>query len=135
MGEMRQKVIADGVRPVPSAVSRALLGYFPEGLIRKCRYALGDTGPLKLPSFRVAYGGGGSLTLIDTVVFRSDRAAQGDLKEWARMLTHVMQFQRWGVEDFARRWIDDRAAVEQEASANAARFMAWSRDKEIMARV
>ena len=134
IGDVRQQAIAGGVRPVPSVVSRALLGYFPEGLIRKCRYISGDVGPLKLPSFRVSYGTGGGLTLIDTVIFRSDRAAQGDLKEWALVLTHVMQFQRWGVEEFARRWIDNRAAVEQEASVNAARFIAWSHDKEVMAR-
>jgi hypothetical protein len=134
INEARLKAIAGGVRPIPSLISRSLLGYFPEALIRRCRCAVGDAAPLKLPSFRVSYGSGAALTLIDVVLFRSDRAAQSDLKEWARMLTQVMQFQRWGVEDFARRWINDRTGVEQEAAANAARFMAWSREKDVMSR-
>lgn len=135
INEARLKAIAGGVRPIPSLISRSLLGYFPEALIRRCRCAVGDAAPLKLPSFRVAYGSGASLALVETIIFRAERTAQSDLKEWARLLTHVMQFQRWGVEDFARRWIDDRAAVEQEAATNAARFTTWLHEKESLARV
>lgn len=134
IAEARQTAIAGGVRPIPSMISRSLLGYFPETLIRRCRHTVADAAPLRLPPFRLAYGNGASLTLSDVVIFRADRAAQSDLREWARALTHVMQFQRWGVADFARRWIDDRAAIEQEATANAARFLAWSREKAATAR-
>jgi hypothetical protein len=134
IGEARQKAIAGGVRPIPSMISRSLLGYFPEALIRRCRHSVADAAPLRLPSFRLIYGSGASLTLADVVIFRTDRAAQSDLKEWARALTHVMQFQRWGMADFARRWVEDRAAVEHEATANAARFMAWFQEKNSISR-
>jgi hypothetical protein len=42
-------------------------------------------------------------------------------------MTHVMQYQRWGIEGFASRYVRDREAVEQEAVANANRFVAWQR--------
>ena len=48
-----------------------------------------------------------------------------DLKTWAHELTHVMQYQRWGVEGFAERYVRDSAEVEQEAIDNANRFAAW----------
>ena len=133
IAEARQQAIADGVRPIPGTASRALLGYFPEALLRKCRFAVGEAQPLKLSSVRLSYGDPSAITLGDVVVFRSDRAAQTDLQAWAHALTHVMQYQRWGLEDFAQRYVRDSAALEQEAAGNAARFMAWSRDKDAMA--
>jgi hypothetical protein len=36
-----------------------------------------------------------------------------------------MQYQRWGVEGFAERYVRDSAAVEQEAIDNANRFASW----------
>jgi hypothetical protein len=36
-----------------------------------------------------------------------------------------MQYQRWGVEGFAERYVRDSAEIEQEAVDNANRFAAW----------
>ena len=61
----------------------------------------------------------------DVILFKSDQVAETDLKIWAHELTHVMQYQRWGVDGFAERYVRDSAAVEQEAIDNANRFAAW----------
>jgi hypothetical protein len=47
------------------------------------------------------------------------------VKVWAHELTHVMQFERWGVDGFADQYVRDSATVEQEAIDNANRFVAW----------
>jgi Domain of unknown function (DUF4157) len=123
--EARQQAIADGVRPVPPGVYRSLLGYFPAALLQKCRYAVGNSRALTLPALAFAYGDATAITLGDVVLFKNERIAEGDLKTWAHELTHVMQYQRWGIEGFAERYVRDSAAVEREAIDNANRFLAW----------
>ncbi len=121
----RQQAIADGVWPVPPAVYRALLGYFPAALLRKCRFATNRARALTLPALAFAYGDATAITLGEVVLFKNERVAETDLKGWAHELTHVMQYQRWGIEGFAERYVRDSAAVEREAIDNANRFTAW----------
>lgn len=121
----RQQAIADGVRPIPSPVYRALLGYFPSTLLQRCRFASGSSRPLTLPALTFSYGDATAVTLGDVILFKSERLADTDLKVWAHELTHVMQYQRWGIDGFADRYVRDSTAVEQEATDNANRFMAW----------
>jgi hypothetical protein len=121
----RQQAIADGVRAIPPAVYRSLLGYFPAALLQKCRYAVGSHGPLTLPALAFSYGDAMAITLGDVILFKKERVAQSDLKVWAHELTHVMQYQRWGVRGFADRYVRDTQAVEQEAIENADRFLEW----------
>ncbi|WP_428483159.1 eCIS core domain-containing protein [Rhodopila sp.] len=121
----RQQAIADGVRPIPSAVYRSLLGYFPPALLRKTRFASGKAEALTLPALAFSYGDAIALTLGEVVLFKSERLAQSDLQLWAHELTHLMQYQRWGIDGFAERYARDSAAVEREAIDNANRFMAW----------
>jgi hypothetical protein len=124
----RAQAIADGVRPIPALVYRGLLGYFPSIVLRHVRYATGHTEGLNLPALTFTYGDAVAMTLGDVILFRDERAAQTDLKLWAHELTHVMQYQRWGMDGFAARYVQDSAAVEHEAYANADRFVSW-RDK------
>jgi hypothetical protein len=123
--DARQQAIANGVRPVPALVYRSLLGYFPADLLRKCRFAAGGSPALTLPALAFSYGDATAITLGDVVLFKSERVAQDNLKVWAHELTHVMQYQRWGVEGFAERYVRDSASVEREAIDNASRFIAW----------
>jgi hypothetical protein len=121
----RQQAIADGVRPIPPAVYRGLLGYFPAALLQKCRFAVGGARALTLPALAFSYGDATAITLGDVVLFKNERLAETGLKLWAHELTHVMQYQRWGIEGFAERYVRDSTAVEQEAIDNANRFAAW----------
>jgi hypothetical protein len=121
----RQQAIADGVRPIPPTVYRALLGYFPAALLQKCRFAVGDSHALTLPALAFSYGDATAITLGDVVLFQNGHVAETDLKVWAHELTHVMQYQRWGIQGFAERYVRDSSAVEQEAIDNANRFAAW----------
>jgi hypothetical protein len=123
--DARRQAIADGVRPIPPAVYRSLLGYFPAALLQKCRFAATGARAFSLPAFAVSYGDPKAVTLSDVVLFKNQLVAETDLKDWAHELSHVMQFQRWGIEGFAEHYVRDSSAVEHEAIDNANRFAAW----------
>ncbi len=122
----RQQAIADGVRPIPPTIYRGLLGYFPAALLQRCRFAVGSSRALTMPALAFSYGDATAITLGEVVLFKSERTAETDLKVWAHELTHVMQYQRWGVEGLADRYVHDTAVVEQEAIDNANRFAVWN---------
>ncbi len=121
----RSQAIADGVQPMPSGVYRGLLGYFPDGLLRNARFSAGRADSIALPSLAFSYGDAAAVTLGDVVLFRDPHKAQTDLKLWAHELTHVLQYQRWGIDGFAERYVRDSKAVEKEAYDNAERFEVW----------
>jgi hypothetical protein len=127
--DARQQAIADGLRPIPAGVYRSLLGYFPAALLQRTRFAGGGARPLTLPALAFSYGDAVAVTLGDVVLFKTERMAQGDLKTWAHELTHVMQYQRWGIDGFAEHYVHDSASVEHEAIANADRFANWMAHK------
>jgi len=123
----RSQAIADGVLPLPAGVRRALLGYFPDWVLGKVRYAAGRSEGNALPSLAFGYGDAAAVTLGDVVVFKDALTAQTDTKLWAHELTHVLQYQRWGIDGFADHYVRDSKAVEKEAYDNADRFEAWRR--------
>ncbi len=127
----RQRAISAGVRPLPPGVQRGLLGFFPAMLLQRVRYAIApEKGALTLPSLALNYGDADAITLSDVVLFRDEHTAQTDLVLWAHELTHVMQYQRWGTDGFAARYVRDMNAVEKEARDNAARFKIWRQGRK-----
>ena len=122
----REAAIAGGVKPVPSQIYRALLGYFPDTILRKTRYASGNADAITIPGLAMSYGHADAVTLGDVILFRDARAAHTDAKLWAHELTHVMQYERWGIEGFAQHYLRDYEAVEREARDNADRYVSWS---------
>ena len=123
--DTRQQAIADGVRPIPAGIYRALLGYFPSALLRTCRFSAVGSHALAMPALAFSYGDATAITVGDVILFKNERVAENDLKVWAHELTHVMQYQRWGIDGFAQHYVRDSNAVEQEAIDNAKRFVAW----------
>jgi len=121
----RTQAIAAGVQKMPESVRRGLAGYFPDALLRKVRFAAGAVEGNAAPALAFAYGDAAAMTLGDTIVFRDRWRAESDLKLWAHELTHVQQYDRWGIDGFAERYVRDSKAVEQEAYGNADRFEAW----------
>ncbi|MFL5251318.1 MAG: DUF4157 domain-containing protein [Rhodopila sp.] len=121
----RQQAIADGVRPIPPGVYRSLLGYFPPALLHRVRFAVGGTRRLSLPMLAFSYGDAKAITLGDVILFKNGQMAETNLKLWAHELTHVMQYQRWGIRGFAERYVRDSTGVEQEAIDTANRFATW----------
>ena len=122
----RDSAIAGGVKPVPPQIHRALLGFFPDAILRKARYVSGQADSIGLPGLALTYGDVVAVALIDVILFRDDHRARADAKLWAHELTHVMQYERWGLDGFARRYLVNPDSVEKEARDNADRFVRWS---------
>jgi hypothetical protein len=122
----RDSTIANGVKQVPAQIRRALLGFFPDAILRKVRYASGQADAITIPGLAMTYGHIDAVTLGDVILFRDDLAARTDAKLWAHELTHVMQYERWGIDGFAKQYLMDYEAVEREARDNADRYVTWS---------
>lgn len=118
----REDVVRGGVQPIPQAIRARLAGHFPDVLLDRVRYRVGLGNDLALPStaFRA---NAAAITLNDVIAFRDSTDAAGDARLWAHELTHVQQYERWGVRGFAQRYTLDHDGVEREADANAARIL------------
>jgi hypothetical protein len=122
----REGAIANGVKTMPPRIHSALLGFFPDAILRKVRYNSGHADAITIPGLAMTYGHIDAVTLVDVILFRDDHAALTDAKLWAHELTHVMQYERWGIDGFATRYLQDYDAVEREARDNADRYVTWS---------
>ena len=105
--------LQNGAQPMPDAIKAKLKGVFPDEVLNKVTFTVGGQDSMIAQAF--SYGDVLAITFIDTVVFRQADAAQTDDALWAHELTHVMQYDRWGVDEFARRYARDYKAVEDEA--------------------
>lgn len=115
---------------VPEHIRRALVDIVPAAVLERARYKTGFADTLNLGNVAMNYGDlldgrmVEAITLVDVIVFRNAGDAEDNIALWAHELTHVQQFMDWGVREFARRYVDDPAAVEAPAYAAAKRLLA-----------
>lgn len=127
----RSDVINAGVGPIPQDIYEGLVGFFPPELLQSVRYRSGWGNEVALPAMVFRFGDREAITLgSDVIMFKDEDVAQTNLSIWAHELTHVLQYRRWGVLDFAKRYVKDWNGVEQEAINNASRFDAWYQNRE-----
>jgi Domain of unknown function (DUF4157) len=110
----RDAAKAQGVEPIPTSIRAALAGYVPDAVLDRVRWRVGAS-ELSMPQNVIRFGHVPAVTLDDVVIFQDRKAALEDPKLWAHELKHVMQFAEWGIDDFARRYLSDYWAVENEA--------------------
>ena len=106
---------ARGVEPIPAAMRPRLAPYFTADLLDSVRYRVGGSDELGAASTMLQNSDIQAVTLIDIIVFRTPEGAADDVALWAHELVHVQQYREWGVEEFARRYTEDAAAVEEPA--------------------
>jgi len=126
----RKAALDAGTEPIPPAILRRLTGFFPKAMLDTVRYRVGwgDARPQPplAPLFLVPSTK--AMTLGEIVVFR-DTTAAADIRIWVHELGHVQQYERWGIEGFARRYVEDFQAVEDDAWAVFDRYDAWARER------
>lgn len=126
----RKVALDTGTEPIPPAILRRLTGFFPKSMLDTVRYRVGwgDARPQPplAPLFLVPSTK--AMTLGEVVVFR-DATAAADIRIWVHELGHVQQYERWGVDDFARRYVENFQAVEDDAWAVFDRYDAWARER------
>lgn len=115
-----------GVRPIPADIKRRLRGFFPDGLLNRVRYRIGQGNDLGLPASSFRFGDAVAITLGDIIVFRHGSGPR-DVKLWAHELAHVEQYDRWGIAKFARKYARDHGAIERDAERRADKFVSWQR--------
>lgn len=110
----RDAAKAEGVEPIPAAIRAALVGYVPDAVLDRVRWRVGGS-EMSLPQNVIRFGDVPAMTLVDVIVFQERRPALEDPKLWAHELYHVMQYDEWGVDEFAVRYLTDYEAVEEPA--------------------
>lgn len=108
-------------KPIPASIRNELKDFFPDTVLDRVKYKVGDGGILNLARNTLFNANVGAMTLDDVVVFRSDDDAQLNASLWAHELRHVQQYLEWGVHSFAVQYVRDSGRVESEAYALQAR--------------
>jgi hypothetical protein len=109
----RDVALAEGTDAMPPAIRKALAGYVPEDVLDATRWRAGGGGG-SLQQGMFTFGDSPAITLDQVIVFDSPSDAK-DPKLWAHEIMHVIQYRRWGIQEFARRYITDYSDVEAEA--------------------
>ncbi len=113
-------------KPIPEAVLKEIIPFYPAALLKDVRYVIGDTTQAGVAGFAIRNGNAAAVTLIDTVVFKDEKYV-GSLALWAHELHHVQQYHDWGLSQFAARYAFGWKEVEAEAGERAKAFVAWYR--------
>jgi hypothetical protein len=117
----RDAAIEEGVEKIPKSIRASLEGYVPKATLDRVRWRAGGGDLLSQSAFFLKDAQ--AITLDYVVVFNNENEARNDPKLWAHELRHAMQFEEWGIEGFATRYLADSAAVEDVASEYRWQFM------------
>jgi len=117
----RDSALEQGVEKIPQSIRASLGGYVPDATLERVRWRAGGGDLLSQSAFFLKDAQ--AITLDYVVVFANENEARNDPKLWAHELRHVMQFEEWGVEGFATRYLADSNAVEDVASEYRWEFM------------
>ncbi len=117
-------------KPIPDEVLKEMVPFYPAELLKDVRYTIGDTSQAGLAGFAIRNGNAAAVTLIDTIVFKDEKYV-GSLALWAHELHHVQQYHDRGLSGFAAQYAFGWKEVEAEASARAAAYVAWYRERQV----
>ena len=119
----RDAALEQGVEKIPKSIRATLEGYVPDATLQRVRWRAGGGSDLSLQQSAFLFKDAQAITLDYVIVFGDENEARNDPKLWAHELRHVMQFEEWGIEGFAARYLADSNAVEDVASEYRWQFM------------
>lgn len=120
----RDAAWAQGTEPMPPQIREALLAWYPADLLDSIEYRSGVTQDATIQSLSMRYSDATAVTAIDTIIFHDPSDARNNVALWGHEVKHVEQVRRWGLMEFARRYVSDHEAVEAEAYAIGAEIKA-----------
>jgi hypothetical protein len=118
----RDSALEQGVAEIPAEIRASLEGYVPDATLSRVRWRAGGSWDL-LAQSAFMIRDAQAVTLDYVIVFAREDEALHDPKLWAHELKHVMQYQEWGVDGFAARYVADGVAVESDATEYRWEFM------------
>jgi hypothetical protein len=122
--ESRNNALNAGTQPIPPEIYSSVRYFFDDALLRRVRYRVGEGHFLSLPSAVQKLGNRGAIALDYVIVFRRATGAANPVL-WAHELTHLAQYRRWGISDFAVRYLRSWETVENEARGVETQFRQW----------
>lgn len=121
----RDDALRAGVQPIPPEIRQNLVGFIPDRVLNAARYRVTGGGDLTLQVNAIRYGEASAITLDYVIVFKELNDALYNPTLWAHELTHIDQYQRWGIRDFSIRYLRSYHSVEREAYEAETRYAAW----------
>jgi hypothetical protein len=119
--ETRNRIRVSGAEPIPTDMRNRLAVYFKPHEFVGLRFvvdaALGEE--MRRASFD--FGNDDAVCLADVIVFRDRQAATSDVA-WARGLALCRQFERWGIQRFAGRYLENWRQIAGEVERDTARY-------------
>ena len=122
----RDDALQKGVSPIPPDIRRNLTGFLPGRVLNAARFRVQGGGDLTLQVNSIRYGEAQAITLDYVIVFKERNDALYNPTLWAHELTHVDQYQRWGIKSFSIKYLREYEAVETEAYEAETRYVAWA---------
>ena len=122
----RDEALANGVEPIPTEIRQKLAGFISEGVLSAARFRVQGGDELSLQFNAIHYGDTRAITLDYVIIFKRSDDVLHDISTWVHELTHIEQYQRWGIRGFAVRYLRDAAGVEREASEAETSYTAWA---------
>jgi hypothetical protein len=119
----RDAAVVAGVEPLPAGIRKALTGYVPQSVLDRIRWRVGSGGDLTLQQTAIGFGDVPAMTLGHVIVFKSRGEALEDSTLWAHEIKHVLQFDEWGIEGFAARYLNNYEAIEFAANEYRWQYM------------
>lgn len=123
--ESRNDALRAGTNPIPPQLRAAFSGFFPNEILNKVRFRVGQGHELSLQANSFRFGDAAAITLDYVIVFHDWNDANYNLALWAHELGHVQQYSNWGLDDFAKRYLRDYQSVENDADNVSGNFIAW----------
>ena len=111
----RDNALNAGVAPIPQEIRRNLQGFIPDNILNVARYRVRGGGDLSLQANSIRYGEANAIALDYVIVFKEQNDALYNPTLWAHELTHVQQYQEWGIKDFSIRYVRSYRDVEAPA--------------------
>lgn len=118
----KNDALSAGVNVIPTEVRAQLSVFFNSNLLEAIRYRVGRGNEMSLAANSFRFGDRSAITLDNVIVFR-DSSGTKNLGLWAHEIGHVLQYQRSGIEDFAKRYVRGFRDMEGEADDTSRRFV------------
>jgi hypothetical protein len=119
--ETHARIRTAGTEPIPLALRNRLAVYFKPHEFVNLRFAVDADLVQEARSASYDFSNEEAVCLVDVIVFRDWNVAMSDLA-WARELALCRRFGQWGVERFARRYLEDWRSIVTEIERDKVRY-------------
>lgn len=120
-----QNVLEPAAKPIPKSIKKLLKDYYDGATLEKAKYlvsAAGFTLPEAINGTQAFMGNHAFAVTVGNIIIFSVEPDNSDtaILWWAHELQHVAQYEKWGIDGFAEKYVRNFPEVEKEADDKAA---------------